>query len=342
MAKLDEFFSLMKSMDSEKLASAFKELLSNPEELAIVAAVSAFFLILLGVWILARSRRDEEDYDAEESNASSISSEKEQPNRQYSAGPRTFQPVSSQMGASAPTQTRPGNQAPLAQQQVSEIPQDSVLRRHYLGNEVAKDSALHDPYPSDSVLRRHYDTAHKLVVDISKTAVEKQGMASGKSSAVSLPLSTIPEDSVLRRHYLANEAAMKAALREPYPTDSVLRRHYDAAHKIRIETESIPVAASVSVQVDVPVSDKPVQRASSIEAAFDKAVESAQEFSESEVRIPFAKQSRIPEDSVLKRHFIAQLQAEIEAALCPRPTDSVLRRHYDCLVGYELERRLAS
>lgn len=50
---------------------------------------------------------------------------------------------------------------------------------------------------------------------------------------------------------------------------------------------------------------------------------------------------KVPEDSVLKRHFLTHLQSEIEAALHPRPTDSVLRRHYDSLVAAELENRLA-
>ena len=49
---------------------------------------------------------------------------------------------------------------------------------------------------------------------------------------------------------------------------------------------------------------------------------------------------RIPEDSMLKRHFLTQLQSEIEAALFPRPTDSILQRHYDTLVAVELKNRL--
>jgi len=51
---------------------------------------------------------------------------------------------------------------------------------------------------------------------------------------------------------------------------------------------------------------------------------------------------KVPEDSVLKRHFLAQLQSEIESALFPRPSDSTLRRHYDTLVAAELENRLMS
>jgi hypothetical protein len=51
---------------------------------------------------------------------------------------------------------------------------------------------------------------------------------------------------------------------------------------------------------------------------------------------------KLPEDSVLKRHFLTHLQSEVESALFPRPTDSVLRRHYDSLVANELENRLAN
>jgi len=50
----------------------------------------------------------------------------------------------------------------------------------------------------------------------------------------------------------------------------------------------------------------------------------------------------IPEDSVLKRHFLSNLQAEIEMELSPRPTCSTLKRHYDSLVSVEMEKRLTA
>ena len=50
----------------------------------------------------------------------------------------------------------------------------------------------------------------------------------------------------------------------------------------------------------------------------------------------------MPEDSVLKRHYITQLRSEIEMELFPRPTDSTLQRHYDALVTAELENRLTA
>lgn len=50
----------------------------------------------------------------------------------------------------------------------------------------------------------------------------------------------------------------------------------------------------------------------------------------------------IPEDSALKRHFLSNLQAEVEMELSPRPTCSMLKRHHDSLVAVEMEKRLAA
>ena len=50
----------------------------------------------------------------------------------------------------------------------------------------------------------------------------------------------------------------------------------------------------------------------------------------------------IPEDSVLRRHFITQLRSEIELELSPRPTDFTLQRHHDTLVASKLENRLST
>lgn len=45
----------------------------------------------------------------------------------------------------------------------------------------------------------------------------------------------------------------------------------------------------------------------------------------------------IPQDSVLRRHYMTHLRYMIETVTFPRPTDSVLRRHYDHLIASELE-----
>ena len=50
----------------------------------------------------------------------------------------------------------------------------------------------------------------------------------------------------------------------------------------------------------------------------------------------------VPEDSVLRRHYLTQLRSEIEQELSPRPSDFNLQRHYDSLIASKLESRLAA
>ncbi|MGZ5028150.1 MAG: hypothetical protein ACXV9T_13295 [Methylobacter sp.] len=118
---------------------------------------------------------------------------------------------------------------------------------------------------------------------------------------------TTPEDSVLRRHYLAQIAAEREAITQPYPTDSVLRRHY----------ESMFVLANQPIQITEPEIDTALV-----------------------IDAPSIKQ-QIPEDAVLRRHFLAQLQAEVESTFCPPPTDSILKRHYNHFVRESVAERLA-
>ena len=221
------------------------------------------------------------------------------------------------------------------------IPQDSVLKRHYLADEAAKEAALHEPYPTDSVLRRHYDASHKIVLeDIASTMQQAQLESNLTPATEKEEIGQVPEDSVLRRHYLANESARETQLHEPYPTDSVLRRHYDASHKIVAEA-----AAEITNPVGREQKGNSL-KASIIEQAVDKvspasARNKLASFMGHETLNPAAK-TAIPQDSVLKRHFISQLRAEIEASMAAKPSDSVLRRHYDSLLSTELEKRLSS
>ncbi|AEF98998.1 hypothetical protein [Methylomonas methanica] len=147
-----------------------------------------------------------------------------------------------------------------------------------------------------------------------------------------------PEDSILHRHYEAELAAKKEALAHPYPTDSVLRRHYDTLHGLHLPE---PSGAAPKTAANLAAAEKSDARKSSIiEQAVKKdtqiadlpAVTLRSEYGSAEIQLP--------QDSVLKRHFISQLQAEVQAGLSPRPTDSVLRRHYDGLVQAKLESRL--
>jgi len=50
----------------------------------------------------------------------------------------------------------------------------------------------------------------------------------------------------------------------------------------------------------------------------------------------------VPEDSVLRRHFISQLRSQIQRDMYPRPVDPTLQRLYDAMVDDEVENRLAA
>lgn len=241
MVTLEELLAGIKALDFTKIAS-------DPKQIAVVAA-TVLLLILLFVWSSRRRIKQAGECRASSpakgQDCSRLASATAEPQHQQAAsGP-------SSIGSSSSSHARAssGAQQVSVRQQAVEIPQDSVLRRHYLANEVAKENALHNPYPTDSMLKRHYDAAHKIALDVSP-----------KSSQVDV-----------------TGVAGKTEKAEPYWVDIM------------------PVAGRVAV----------------------------------------------PEDSVLRRHFIAQLRADIEAGFSPRPTDSVLRRHHDSLVGVELEKRLA-
>ena len=49
----------------------------------------------------------------------------------------------------------------------------------------------------------------------------------------------------------------------------------------------------------------------------------------------------VPEDSMLRRHFLTHLRTQIEAEIMPRPIDPNLRHYYDASVAAEIQKRLA-
>jgi len=262
--------------------------------------------------------------------------------------PESVSAVSLSSAAEAKLQVEPMT-TPIQAETVAAEPEDSVLHRHYEAEQAAKHEAQSNPYPSDSVLRRHYDSAHKLVLEpapiidaaSSQQAAEPRATLVEKAVAQALAESApngatseatpvagthaaVPEDSILHRHYEAEQAAIHEARTNPYPTDSVLRRHYDAAHKLVLEPAR-PQASS-----KVAVSDVPAQEVAPTAGA-------AQQSSAEEITTV-----RMPQDSVLRRHFISQLKYQIEAELPPIPSDSVLRRHHEALLNAELTKRLSA
>jgi hypothetical protein len=87
-----------------------------------------------------------------------------------------------------------------------QIPEDSVLKRHYFAQLDAERLNLSNPYPTDSVLRRHHVSAMLASLNGSQnfesSVVFEQSINEPTQSIdVSLSTQCIPEDSVLKRHY---------------------------------------------------------------------------------------------------------------------------------------------
>lgn len=198
---------------------------------------------------------------------------------------------------------------------------------------MAQDRSEHRPSPDSALSKQAGRVAQAAAAE------HKPAPAPAAESANSVvqpradvaPASRVPQDSVLRRHYLAQMQAQKEALANPYPTDSVLRRHYEQSHKLVVEAVSAETPCAAQASGDsVPRAAQP----SIVEQAVAKDSSAALDAAPSGCRLP--------QDSVLKRHFIARVQAEIETSLPPKPSDSVLRRHYENLVRCELENRLTA
>ena len=103
----------------------------------------------------------------------------------------------------------------------------------------------------------------------------------------------LPEDSALKRHYLSNQQAERLAITHPYPTDSALKRH---ALSQSLSLLAIAQAATVVVE------SSPVIQPAEASLVDQSATLAAQ---------PNLQQTAgIPEDSMLRRHYLTQLQAK--------------------------------
>lgn len=119
-------------------------------------------------------------------------------------------------------------------EQVEFIPEDSVLRRHYLSTQQALRDAMNQPSVSDSTLNVPVDGAS--VTDIAQPAVTPVSVVETlerveENSAVKPRL---PEDSTLRRHVLSLVASRLQDGLPPKPTDATLKRHYDSLLQAKV------------------------------------------------------------------------------------------------------------
>jgi hypothetical protein len=125
----------------------------------------------------------------------------------------------------APVKTKPA----AATKAVSNVPEDSALRRHYLQNLATAKESLETPFPEDSALRRHYlqNQEAEQGTDASSADESKAPVV----EEISIPASTktdIPVEKELKRDVIQQLVAETEATMPPRPTDSTLKRHYDA------------------------------------------------------------------------------------------------------------------
>ena len=145
-----------------------------------------------------------------------------------------------------------------------------------------------------------------------------------------------PEDSVLKRHYLTHVCAMLEALAPARPTDAVLCRHYDAMMLAKIE-QCLNDKQAMDRLLDDYLNNKP---AATIEAPATQAGESAATAPQADENPISDSTYNIPQDSILRRHYLTHVFTMIEALVPTRPTDAVLCRHYDAMIVTKIERCL--
>lgn len=148
--------------------------------------------------------------------------------------------------------------------------------------------------------------------------------------------SNCPEDSILKRHYLTHVCAMLEALAPARPTDAVLCRHYDAMMLAKIE-QCLNDKQAMDRLLDDYLNNKP---AATIEAPATQAGESAATAPQADENPISDSTYNIPQDSILRRHYLTHVLTMIEALVPTRPTDAVLCRHYDAMIVTKIERCL--
>jgi hypothetical protein len=179
--------------------------------------------------------------------------------------------------------------------------------------------------------------------DLSITTPSAQDSSEPIVSAVAKPVAKKiqPEPSAITTHRPAElspeEQAQLQTIRQmlaattcPPPADSTLSRHYET---------TLAAKAQDCLQNEAKMARL---------VAEYEALQKTQAVSKSAVKVEIlkniapAKCNIVPEDSMLKRHFLTQLRACIESSKAARPTDSALRRHYDAMINAEIDDYLAS
>ncbi|WP_340124578.1 hypothetical protein [Methylobacter svalbardensis] len=138
---------------------------------------------------------------------------------------------------------------------------------------------------------------------------------------------SLPQDSILRRHYLAHLCTMIETLAPLRPTESVLCRHYDTMIVARLDECLSNKNAMEQLIYDYEKNKSIVNIESTVRPKIKETVES---------------NSSLPQDSILRRHYLAYLCTMIETLAPLRPTESVLCRHYDTMIVARLDECLSN
>lgn len=155
----------------------------------------------------------------------------------------------------------------------------------------------------------------------------------------------IPQDFMLRRHYIAHLHAMITELNQTYPTDSMLRRHYHA--HIATQLDQCLNSEQAMQQLICCYEDhkktlvRPVQKPQAIITSSPDSKTACEAVTPVTTTTP-CKVAKIPEDSMLRRHYLTKLYTQVADRLPARPTDSALRRHYDTMLENEVKKYLCS
>jgi hypothetical protein len=145
----------------------------------------------------------------------------------------------------------------------------------------------------------------------------------------------LPQDSILKRHFLSHLRCQIESCHPSRPSDSILKRHFDSF--IATEMEKYvdgTLTPAITSKSDTEAS--PMPKDPDVASATEAPVTTEPQSSASSKTL----KQQLPQDSILKRHYLTKIQFDIESVLPPRPTDSILKRHYDSLIATEMLKRL--
>ena len=176
------------------------------------------------------------------------------------------------------------------------------------------------------VVAKTEETVNQVVFE---TVVLPEKRIEIQSKPVVIEKQAIPQDSTLRRHFLTTLRAQVESGFPPRPSDSILKRQYEHL-----------IVTQMAKYVDEPIETaiKEATTAKSIEPAV-----SSEPIVIAPTTLPDntnVQKQKLPQDSILRRHFLCQLENEIKSRLPATPTDSILKRHFSSLILGELMKEM--